>query len=67
LIFLVSQTKSVSRGQVKRSFRSIIEQTGIFEACAKSKFPLHLLDITQHNHSWLKLVQHDNAKNGFYR
>ena len=57
----------ISLSWTSKDILSTIEQTGVFEAHAKSKFPLHLLDIAQYNHSWLKLVQHDNAKNGYYR
>jgi hypothetical protein len=57
----------ISFAWTSKEIFSMMEQTGVMEAYAKSKFPLPLLDLAQYNHSWLQLVQHDNAKNGYYR
>jgi hypothetical protein len=46
---------------------SIVDQDSTYDRLAKRKFPLQLLDITQYENSWKKLLQDDNAKNGYYR
>ena len=51
-----------------KEIRSIVDQDNTYERLAKHKFPLQLLDITHYeNDSWKKLLQDDNAKNGYYR
>jgi hypothetical protein len=50
-----------------KEIRSIVDQDSTYERLAKRKFPVQLLDITQYDNSWKKLLQDDNAKNGYYR
>jgi hypothetical protein len=51
-----------------KEIRSVVDQESTYERLAKHKFPMPLLDITQYeNNSWKKLLQDDNAKNGYYR
>jgi hypothetical protein len=63
----LSVPDQINLSWTSKEILSTIEQTGIFQAHAKRKFPLHLLDVAKYDHSWLKLVQNDNAKNGYYR
>jgi hypothetical protein len=51
-----------------KEIRSIVDQDSTYELLAKRRFPIELLDITQYeNNSWKKLLEDDNAKNGYYR
>ena len=51
-----------------KEIRSIVDRDSTYERLAKHKFPIQLLDITQYeDDSWKKLLQNDNAKNGYYR
>jgi hypothetical protein len=50
-----------------KEIHSTVDQDVIYEQFAKRKFPLYLLDTSVYEKSWKKLVQDDNAKNGYYR
>jgi hypothetical protein len=50
-----------------KQIHSTVDQDAIYEQFAKRKFPLYLLDRSVYDNSWKKLLQDDNAKNGYYR
>lgn len=50
-----------------KEIHSTVDQDVIYEQFAKRKFPLYLLDRSVYENSWKKLVQDDNARNGYYR
>jgi hypothetical protein len=50
-----------------KEIHSTVDQDDIYAQFAKRKFPLYLLDRSVYNNSWKKLLQDDNAKNGYYR
>jgi hypothetical protein len=50
-----------------KEINTTVDQDVIYEQFAKRKFPLYLLDTSVYENSWKTLLQHDNARNGYYR